>query len=173
MKLMTRPKQPIPIARQVAVLFRDKWLCHWCGRPVIFAPALKYLEAFVGASGYELPLAYYNKNYRRDASPLLDELGLAMDHVKAHAKGGSDDESNLVTACSRCNARKSDKEASDYVKEHPKWAVKSKHGEPTHWDGLASYFVAAARANPGLLTTQERKWLLALEGHIKAEGRAG
>lgn len=165
---MTKRSRPtIPLATQVAVLFRDRWMCRWCGRPVIFAPALKYLAAFVKSRGFDGPLAYYDERYRRDASPLLDELGLAIDHVVAFAKGGEHGEANFVTACSKCNARKGDRDAADHAKLHPARPVRSKHGEPTHWDGLASYFMVVGRANPRALTPHERKWLAALESHVK------
>lgn len=171
--MTTRSRPPIPLATQVAVLFRDKWLCRWCGRPVIFAPALKFLEWFVGARGFEGLLAYYHERYRRDASPLLDELGLAIDHVKAFAKGGEHSEANFVTACSRCNAKKGDRDASDYATLHPRKAVRSAHGEPVQWDGLASYFVVVARENPSALTPHERKWFVAIENHLKNQSVAG
>jgi len=31
---------------QVQVFRLDGWICRWCGRPVIFAPAMKYLQEF-------------------------------------------------------------------------------------------------------------------------------
>ena len=45
------------------------------------------------------------------------------------------------------------------------WKVKGKHGEPVHWDGLASAFVALARDRINSLSATERKWLAALEQH--------
>ena len=68
-------RQPIEIATQ-AVLYRSNWLCHWCGRPVIFAPALKYLGQFVESRGFSRFARLHDVRYRRDASPLLDGLGL-------------------------------------------------------------------------------------------------
>lgn len=32
-----------------------------------------------------------------------DGVKLTLDHVKPHSKGGTNDESNLITACKRCN----------------------------------------------------------------------
>jgi hypothetical protein len=164
---VTKPsRQPVDVATQVAVLYRSNWLCHWCGRPVIFAPALKYLGQFVESRGFSGSLAYYDVRYRRDASPLLDELGLAIDHVEAYSKGGEHGEANFVAACSRCNALKGDRSAAEFAADHPKRTVRSTHGEPKRWDGLASYFIVVGRANEGALTAQERKWLHALEAHL-------
>lgn len=41
------------------------------------------------------------------------DVVLQVDHLKAHAKGGTDDILNLVTACFDCNAGKSDVDLSD------------------------------------------------------------
>lgn len=38
----------------------------------------------------------------------VPEVTLTLDHVEAHARGGSNDATNLVTACTDCNAGKSD-----------------------------------------------------------------
>lgn len=34
---------------------------------------------------------------------------LSLDHVKPHSKGGSNDHTNLVTCCSRCNSSRGDR----------------------------------------------------------------
>lgn len=38
-----------------------------------------------------------------------DGACLTLDHVRPHSKGGSNDESNLVTCCERCNKRRQDR----------------------------------------------------------------
>ena len=42
----------------------------------------------------------------------FDKDELTLDHVKPYSKGGSNDLSNLVLACSYCNAKKANKEAA-------------------------------------------------------------
>lgn len=164
---MPKPSRtPIPFDTQVSVLYEGNWLCHWCGRPVIFAPALKYLGRFVESKGVAGPLAYYDVRYRRDASPLLEELGLAIDHKEALAKGGKHARSNFVIACSACNAMKGDRSVEEFEKTHQRRTIKSKHGEPVYWDGLASYFIVVGREDPNALTPQEVKWLKALEAYL-------
>ncbi len=66
---------------QLKVFRRDHWLCHLCGYPVVFPPAMKYLEQYVRQSGYTDPLAYYDLYYRRDTAPLLDYLAAVVDHL--------------------------------------------------------------------------------------------
>lgn len=159
---MPIPRPPIPKSRQVQVFQRDRWLCRWCWRPVIFAPAMKCLEQWLRARGTAGPLEYFHVNWRRDAAPLLDELGACIDHVEAHSKGGSSQIENLATICARCNARKGARTADDHLKRYPPKKVKSKHGEPAHWDGLSTLFVALASENAGALSTTDRSWITAL-----------
>src|SRR5438270_117559 len=94
-------------ATKIAIFRRDRWLCHWCRKPVIFHPAMKLLEQYVRESGVREPLAYFDLRWRRDGSPLLDELAAVIDHRNSLHRGGSNEEPNFVTACNRCNIRKS------------------------------------------------------------------
>lgn len=64
----------IPFDVQVQVNFRDGWLCHHCRRPTIFHLALKLLSEQVADQLPGATLAYWNAQWHRDASPLLDEL---------------------------------------------------------------------------------------------------
>jgi hypothetical protein len=51
---------------QVSVFRRDRWLCRWCGRMVIFAPVVKYVELLVRKRGFTGALAYHDPRWRRD-----------------------------------------------------------------------------------------------------------
>src|SRR6266705_311045 len=134
-------RQKIPHEMQVRVFFRDKWLCWLCRRPTVFAPALKYMKQFVEEKGYDRPTAYWSYAYRRDASPLLDELAAVVDHVQAHSEGGSSNEDNLSTACCRCNMRKSSEKEALFRARSPTRSMKSRYGAPAHWDGCVSMFM--------------------------------
>src|SRR5262245_61538744 len=96
----------MPQELQVRVFRRDKWLCWHCRRPVIFPPSMKYLLRYASQQGHTGPLAWFSLAWRRDASPLLDQLGAVVDHLKPLAAGGDDEEGNLVTACCKCNMLK-------------------------------------------------------------------
>jgi hypothetical protein len=96
-------RAPMSKALQVAIFRRDGWLCRWCNKPVIFPPALKYLEIEIKNSGNIEPLSYHNKNWRRADAPLLDLIGAEIDHIDSHSGGGASDLKNLVTACHKCN----------------------------------------------------------------------
>jgi 5-methylcytosine-specific restriction endonuclease McrA len=120
---------------------RDGWLCRWCECPVIFAPAMKVLERLIRRREFNGPLAYYHANWARRKAPLLDHLGAEIDHVTAHSGGGKPEESNLVTSCHKCNLRKGNLTADDFMKRAPRRLVKGRYGEPQHWDGLSTLFV--------------------------------
>jgi hypothetical protein len=128
---------------------------------------MKLLAAFVKDRGYELPIAYYDFRYRRDAAPLLDHLACVIDHVRPHARGGKGDARNLAVACNKCNVRKGSRD-----RPTPAKPVRGKYGEPKNWDGLSSLFVVLGRDAPESLTTSEQLWLAELEKRI-ARRRAG
>ena len=156
-------RQPIPKRIQVQVFETDRWLCRWCLRPVVFPPAMRFLQEFVKAHGHSRQVAFYDLHWRRDLSPLLDELGASIDHVHAHAKGGSNDPENLATICAKCNVRKGSLTVEEHLRRYKRIPVKSKHGEPQRWDGLASVFVILVDENPGLATVTEKAWASALK----------
>src|SRR5713101_8515119 len=63
------PREPIPRSLQVAVFRRDSWLCRWCGMPVIFSPAMRYLEMAMREWGWTEPLAYFHDTWTRYHAP--------------------------------------------------------------------------------------------------------
>jgi 5-methylcytosine-specific restriction endonuclease McrA len=161
-----KPARRVPISKelQVQVFRRDGWLCRWCGRPVIFAPVMKYLEQFVRQHGITRPLAYHDARWRRDKAPLLDHLGAVIDHVKAHSRGGTTDADNFVTSCNKCNMRKSSAQADAFAKRSPLHRVKGKYGEPCDWDGLATLFTVLVDRDPSTASSSELAWSRALKG---------
>ncbi|MCY4059327.1 MAG: HNH endonuclease signature motif containing protein [Gammaproteobacteria bacterium] len=44
-----------------------------------------------------------------------DEARLTLDHVKPYCKGGCNHETNLVTACHRCNSRRQDRPVATFI----------------------------------------------------------
>lgn len=159
-------RSPLPRTLQITIFRRDGWLCHLCKRPVIFAPVMRLLEREVMLAGCAHRLAYYNERWTREGAPLLDQLAAVIDHVEAHAKGGKDEESNLATACCKCNAQKNDTARDQYLVRSPKHRIKGKYGEPQHWDGLSTLFITLARRDLGALTATEKQWLSALTSQV-------
>ena len=165
-----RSRSPIPITTMVRVFFRDRWLCRWCGRPTIFAPALKYLALMAKDRGMKTEPAWYHAHFRRDAAPLLDEQAAVIDRHTAHSAGGGNEEEDLWTACNMCNMQKCNAHADAYEKGNPIRRIKGRYGEPTAWDGLSSLFVLLADDYRDRLTVAERAWLKALRLH--SDGKA-
>jgi hypothetical protein len=123
---------------------------------------MKYLERYVRSRGHAGPLAWSSFAWRRDASPLLDQLGAVIDHVKAFSAGGSHDVSNFATACAKCNMRKSAEAVDEFQKKHPLRSVKGKYGEPQYWDGFSTLFVLMVRDDQRGVTRSEMEWYRAL-----------
>ncbi|MFH1219127.1 MAG: HNH endonuclease [Candidatus Eisenbacteria bacterium] len=165
-----RPRPEIPRSIQVEVFFRDRWLCHLCHRPTVFDLAFKFLSEMVDSELPGVLVAMYDLHRRRDKAPLLDEIGACLDHVESYVGGGAHDISNFATACARCNARKSDHTKDQYLEISRPWKVRGQHGEPEHWDGLASLFVILARHSNRPLTGAEKGWLRAFEEHYAQRG---
>jgi 5-methylcytosine-specific restriction endonuclease McrA len=156
---MSTPRKPIPKEISVKVFFRDKWICQWCHKPVVFSPAFRLLQCFIQKSGYTRAVAYFHPNWSRTSAPLLDHLGAVIDHVEAHSKGGYHGEPNFVTACNKCNTKKNNNPAAIFAGQNPLKKVKGKYGEPVHWDGLVSLFLTLAgqgeKLEPGELDWQK------------------
>jgi 5-methylcytosine-specific restriction endonuclease McrA len=158
-------RKPLSKVLQLRIFRRDKWLCYWCEKPVIFGPVMKFLEVEVRSAGHAGPLAYYHAHWTRESSPLLDELGAVLDHKEAFSTGGPCSEENLFTACGKCNGRKGSASTDKWDNRKKRSPIKSKYGEPKHWDGLSSVFVMLAERNPAKLTAGEREWLRAIKSY--------
>ena len=156
-------RPPLSKELQLRVFRRDKWVCRWCNRPVIFAPIMRLIESETRKGGRHEPLSYYHAHWTRDGAPLLDELGAVIDHVDAHSTGGSSAEQNLATACCKCNGRKSAASMKDWAKRPRRRPIKGKYGEPQHWDGLSGFFVVLAQRDLDLRAS-EKAWLKVLIG---------
>jgi 5-methylcytosine-specific restriction endonuclease McrA len=159
-------RTPIPYAVQLEVFYRDHWLCSQCRRPTVFHPALRLLGEFVSDKLPGIPLAYWSLQWRRDASPLLDELAASVDHIDAISLGGPHSLENFATICWRCNIRKGTQTSGEYSAASNPWKVKGKYGEPTAWDGFASTFLVLAKMSRRALKASEKGWLRALEERL-------
>lgn len=157
--MTAKSRPPVPKELQLSLFRRDRWICRWCNRPVIFTPVMKLLAREVRNSGRSAPLSYYHAHWTRDGAPLLDELGAVIDHVEAFSTGGANSEENLATACNKCNGRKSSAPVDKFSKRIMRKPVKGKYGEPQHWDGLSGVFVILAQRDQGGLTVSDKAWL--------------
>jgi 5-methylcytosine-specific restriction endonuclease McrA len=163
------PRPPVPCDIAVRVFFRDGWLCSHCRRPTIFHLALKLLGERASRALPGIQLAYWDERWRRDQSPLLDQLAAEIDHIQAFSTGGDHTEANFATICVKCNSRKGARTREQHAAIDSPRLVKGRYGEPTRWDGLASTFVMLARESPRPLTSTENRWLRAIESWYDAQ----
>jgi hypothetical protein len=124
---------------------------------------MKVIEIELRKAGHAAPLAYYHVHWTRTTAPLLDELGVVLDHKEAFFSGGASDNQNLVTSCAKCNGRKSSSPLTKWGGREQRSPIKGKYGEPANWDGLSSLFVLLAERNLESLTKAELDWLKALK----------
>jgi 5-methylcytosine-specific restriction endonuclease McrA len=153
---------PISTKDKAEVLRRDRWLCRYCGAPVVFAPAMRMVDLWTaehGAPGTPV-VANYHPEWPRDRAPLLDWLGAVVNRRVAESRGGGSDPSNLVTACNQCVVLKKDAPEDEFLAAHPR--PSSGTSEPTGWDGFSTMFVLLAPNYFRTLSGDEREWLAAL-----------
>lgn len=115
-------------------------------------PSVIRLRSYVKKPHRKVPLTR-NNLYLRDGSACVycnSRSNLTIDHVKPKCDGGSDDWSNLVTACRSCNKRKGGRtpEAAGMKFVHGKGPFKPSflyflmcrgEGSPAEWDKYISY----------------------------------
>ena len=93
----TRRRKSISQSRLENLFERDKWRCRYCGIRV--AGNRKHFKKF--AEAIRMPeLVSGRTDESRHGIYLM--LMASYDHVKPHSEGGSNDDSNLVTACWSC-----------------------------------------------------------------------
>jgi 5-methylcytosine-specific restriction endonuclease McrA len=75
---------------------RDGWRCRYCGCRVVSKEARKVLIDFFPSEA-----RWGKSNLKKHWA--LGTLSACIDHVMPRSHGGTNDESNLVTACTPCN----------------------------------------------------------------------
>ena len=96
MKEVPRSAQRMPPAgRERAIYARDGWRCRYCGVRIIERAARTRLHRLI-------PEVARWGTRNADKHSALAALSASLDHVVPHSRGGSNEESNLVTACNAC-----------------------------------------------------------------------
>jgi 5-methylcytosine-specific restriction endonuclease McrA len=102
------------LRRWCAVFKRDCYTCRYCGRRTIAPPVLRVVS-------HLFPTIFkYHPNWKTsetDAAYFV--LSTSADHVVPVTRYGSDDVTNLVTACWTCNGQKS----NYLLSELPSWKL--------------------------------------------------
>lgn len=126
------------------VLVRDGFVCQRCGGRIVLAQAVKLIDAHV--PGAQL----WDRHGRLE--PLRTRWA-TVDHIIPEVHGGMDLLDNLVACCVSCNSSKGG-------------AVTEPHTPNSmceRWDGLGGIFLHLAGRYPTLLSSEDRKWLAALQ----------
>lgn len=128
-------------AQLTRVFIRDGFTDRYFGQRLVFPGTLRLLSIL-------LPEAFpYHRNWKQSAThPAFYELSPTIDHVIPLARGGKDDESNVVTTSMVRNASK-----ANWLVEELKWpSVRAPVA--AGWDGLLSWFVSAWERHVSLQT---------------------
>lgn len=98
-----RPNIRISTFARRGIYLRDRLTCTWCG-----------CQVTIGAHTSDVSAA-------------------ALDHLVCYSAGGSDDPSNLVTACTSCNSRRGDTDLATWIHRLAWWHAGGLLESPTDW----------------------------------------
>jgi len=137
-----------PLHRQLAVFVRDGFIDRYTGRRLVFPGALRALSVLMPQ---EFP---FHPNWKQtDAQPAFWELSPTIDHVVPVARGGADDESNVVTTSMVRNAAKANWLLNELGWPPPQEVVSDR------WDGLIGWFHAMYATSEQLKANQTlQRW---------------
>lgn len=121
--------------RQLDVFQRDRVYCRYCQNKTIFLGSLGLITRLIP----EVFPCHPNWKFT-DTHPAYLILSATLDHVVPVARGGTDDPSNIATACWRCNSIK-----GAWLLDEIRWTLNDAPPEP--WDGLVGLFVRCMESN--------------------------
>ena len=119
------------LARQqmVRIFARDHFICRYCGGQTIITPVMELLGGL-----YPNSFPFQSSGWKAGVThPAVVSRSPAVDHVLPVVYGGTDDDENLVTACTPCNSIK-----ADFTLEVLGWEVQQV--TDSDWDGLTRYY---------------------------------
>lgn len=143
--------------RDMAVFVRDGFIDRYSGKKLVFPGTLRWISKL-------LPDQFpFHRNWRTDACHSgYWELFPTIDHITPVARGGTNEESNLVTISMVRNAAK-----ANFTLEELGWKLFPK-GDATEWDGLTRWFLDRAQ-NDATLHSDDylRKWFAAASSALR------
>ena len=146
------PRKSWPLKRLVAVFARDGYTDRYAGSRLVFPGALRALSLLLGEA---FP---YHPNWKQSAThPAFWELYPTIDHVVPVARGGADDEYNVVTTSMLRNSAK-----SNWLLDELGWPTQLAPAAPG-WDGLVGWFAQALDSHEVLRSDKAvNRWRRAL-----------
>ncbi len=145
---LSTPRKPWTLKRLVAVFVRDGFTDRYFGARLVFPGTLRALHLLLSEA---FP---YHANWKQSAThPAFYELYPTIDHVVPIARGGADDESNIVTTSMLRNSAK-----ANWLLEEIMWPVERAPIAPS-WDGLLGWFLSTWSTNELLRRDRAlRRW---------------
>lgn len=147
------------------LFLRDGFIDRYTGNRLINPGVLRLLHVVLGDDFPWHPHGKYSETH-----PAYWELFPTVDHLVPVCRGGSDDESNWVTASMMSNQAKAQWSVDDIDwKLHPPGAVEE-------WDGLSRWLADYLAVNPTVLEEAAdphrgyiRRWLTATKAVLEAD----
>lgn len=125
------PKRAVTRQTSARIFKRDHFMCRYCNGKTVLTPVMELLGVL-----YPNSFPFQSAGWRAGVThPAVIARSPAVDHVEPVAWGGSNEDANLVTACTPCNSIK-----ADMTIEVLGWQVQAI--TDTDWDGLARYYRA-------------------------------
>jgi len=110
------------------IFIRDGFIDRYTGQRLVFPPVLRVISM---ALPVEFP---FHENWKMDCThQAYYALTATVDHLVPVCRGGSDDESNLVTTCMARNSGK-----LNYTLEELGWSLHPP-GDMREWDGFVNW----------------------------------
>lgn len=146
------PRRNWPLKRLLSVFARDGYTDRYSGLRLVFPGTLRALSLLLEGA---FP---FHRNWKQSAShPAFWELYPTIDHVVPVARGGADDESNVVTTSMLRNSAK-----SNWLLDEIAWPSQLAPIAPD-WDGLVGWFAAESGSDEVLRSDKFiNRWRMAL-----------
>jgi hypothetical protein len=137
--------------KKFEIFARDGFVDRYSGSRLLFPGALRLLHLLLPQ---QVP---YHPNWKMDETHVAFwELFPTVDHVEPVARGGSNEDDNLVTTCQLRNSAK-----ANWTLEELGWKLQPR-GTYEDWDGLTRHVLTMVAARPELLEDAIlRKWVTA------------
>jgi hypothetical protein len=157
---LSTPRKPWALKRLVRVFLRDGHTDRYSGQRLVFPGTLRALSLLL-----EEAFPFHPNWKQSETHPAFWELYPTIDHVVPVARGGADDESNIVTTSMVRNSAK-----SNWLLDEVGWSAELSP-VAVGWDGLTGWFdrmTAHDRLRDDRVVNQWRKALR--DAHVALAG---
>jgi 5-methylcytosine-specific restriction endonuclease McrA len=144
------PRRGLPKKQMGRIFKRDHFMCRYCQGKTIFTPIMELLSVIFPD---DFP---FHPNWKAGVThPAVASRSPAIDHLVPVVHGGTNEDKNLVTACTPCNSIK-----ADFTLEQLGWEIQPI--TPTGWDGLMGLYRSLWEAAGTPKAKYHEGWMSAL-----------